>query len=570
MPPEFFQDFRLCHTQAQLATALGVREDFLLRLTSPSRLVDYQVHKIPRRGRLHKGEFRIVFEAGPDEVKHFHKTLARRLEVYASKFDPTYPAAWSFGYIRKRSTKMNAAIHCGAKLLMKVDLQDFFPSLSENRVKAILLNLGLHESSASVIARILCIDGSLSLGLSASPLLANLACHQLDKKLAACASGSGAKYSRYADDISISGDVLPSRSEVVQFIQSEGFRVAEEKFRLTKSGQAHFVTGLSVSDPLQPHVPKWMKRKLRQELYFARKHGLDDHFRHRKERESSGLRRIDGMVRYVSYIEATAWQRLTSDWEQLLARDNEFPRQIPRFDRRTEDVWLTVDESSIEIGSETWIALGCAYTKDRKAIESCVNEVLSDYLSDSFSAGKKSEIRNEGLHFSAAHPELRSRFVHQLPALPFRMYVVLARSDPALSYAEQYLRCLKSLTAHLLFACDRQRVSIHIEQNNKVPRTEIEGLMDRLFLLAEKAGWPRPIRPPDLTFVTKKEALVAVPDFMLGTLNTFVTSPKEDSGVALLRFERLRDRFSMIFDMTNDKRYRRGKPFQRNSLQESA
>jgi len=462
---------------------------------------------------------------------------------------------------------MNAAVHCGAKRLMNVDLQDFFPSLSENRVHAILLRIGLQQSSASVISRILCIDGSLSLGLSASPLVANLACHQLDKKLTDCAVALGANYTRYADDISISGEALPSRSEVEQIIESEGFRVAEEKFRLTKLGQAHFVTGLSVSDPKQPHVPKWMKRQLRQELYFARKHGLNDHFRHRKERQPSGLRRMDGLVRYVSFVEASAWLTLKSDWEQLLSRDDAFPNQIPRFDRRTEDVWLTFDESMIEMETESWVALGCAYTKDRTAIEKCVDEVLSAYLSDSFSAGKKADIRKEGLHFSAAHPELRSQFVQRLPALPFRMYVALARITPGVSYAESYLKCLRSLAPVLLFTCDRQRVSVLVEQNGNVQRSEIEATFAQLFSFAEKTGWPRPICTPDVSFVTKKEALVAVPDFMLGALGSFVTSDKVDSGVSLLRFERLRDRFSFIFDIANDKRYRRGTPFQRTSLQ---
>src|SRR5690606_21772723 len=114
------------------------------------------------------------------------------------------------------------------------------------------------------------------------------------------------QYTRYADDISISGEALPLRSDLEELLVRFGFQLNGEKFRITKRGQSHYVTGLSISDPNGPHVPKRMKRVLRQELYYSRKHGVEDHLLrigYEAHRVQSGVNRLDGIVRYVSYIE---------------------------------------------------------------------------------------------------------------------------------------------------------------------------------------------------------------------------------------------------------------------------
>ena len=87
-------------------------------------------------------------------------------------------------------------------------------------------------------------------------MLANFVCLSLDEKITSLANSYDCVYSRYADDIAISGkSALPSKILLADIVEAEGFRLSPHKFRVTKLGQAHYVTGLSVTDAISPHVP---------------------------------------------------------------------------------------------------------------------------------------------------------------------------------------------------------------------------------------------------------------------------------------------------------------------------
>ena len=184
------------------------------------------------------------------------------------------------------------------------------------------------------------IDDSLPLGLHASPLLANLVCAGVDDRLQSLATAHGCRYTRYADDLAFSGaKSVPTRIEVESELAAEGFTLSPRKFRLTKLGQAHFVTGLSVSDPKAPHIPKALKRRLRQELYFARKYGLRDHLgRVNYPSFQSGINKIDGMLRYVGGVERKLGKELRAQWLAVLTKEKAGPSYPPRFNLTSRPV----------------------------------------------------------------------------------------------------------------------------------------------------------------------------------------------------------------------------------------
>ncbi|MHB1543869.1 MAG: reverse transcriptase family protein, partial [Acidiferrobacter sp.] len=365
---------------AQLAIALGVDVGILQLISGPEARSNYRRHSIPKRNRRRKGEVRVVFEPASEELKQVHKTIARRLALYASQADPTFPAPCSLGYRRKKSTKDNAKPHCGAVRLLRADIRDFFPTVSKARVEGLFVRLRIPQLASATLARILCLEDHLTLGLSASPLVANLACHGLDARLDALARRYNATYTRYADDISISGTSLPDRAEIALEVESEGFVLSEKKFRITKPGQAHYVTGLSVSDPDGPHVPREMKRNLRQELYYCRKFGIEEHLVRRKQTVRTGVNRLDGTVSYVSFIEHDTSHDHRAVWEALLARDDVSPTLSPRHDRPSTPQHCAIDETIISVGSIRCMAIGWALFSERKKVEDALERVLADYL----------------------------------------------------------------------------------------------------------------------------------------------------------------------------------------------
>ena len=140
---------------------------------------------------------------------------------------------------------------------------------------------------------------------------------------------------------------LPSREELEKIIKDEGFELSNEKFRITKLGQAHYVTGLSVSDINNgPHVPRRMKRRLREELYFCRKYGIVGHLSRIGEPTiQSGVNRLNGYVHYVAHIEAAISQRLNligKSFSREMAASQVTIRSIPMSPVTSFAMWTKV------------------------------------------------------------------------------------------------------------------------------------------------------------------------------------------------------------------------------------
>jgi len=377
----------------------------------------------------------------------------------------------------------------------------------------------------------------------------------------ALAGRCGATYTRYADDLSFSGVTLPSKVEITSELEKEGFSLSIEKFRITRLGQAHFVTGLSISDPVRPHVPRVMKRKLRQELYYCRKYGIEEHLDRRQENARAGLNRIDGTVKYVSFIERDSSHDYRAAWDALLTRDDVRPTGSPRHDRAPTQMYCAIDETFLSRDSVRYMAIAWALFEDINKVEATANKVLAAYLADPFSAGKKADIQKEGLHFSAAHPELQNRFVLELSILPFRCYVILKKFDEGADYAATYLDLLRSAVVQMYSRCDRRKLKVIVEQNSQVSRGDVESIFRHWYEMSERTGIKRPLVEPTVDVVSKQSMSVSVPDFMLGVLREFVEKSAKGGSASYVRFERLRDRFAHIYDLDHKRSFSRRNPF---------
>ena len=99
----------------------------------------------------------------------------------------------------------NATRHLGCELLMNFDIKDFFPTITIEEVFRIFYYYGYTKEMSYCFAKLCTVDGVLPQGSPASPTLSNIRCLKLDKRLSALCMRFNAVYTRYADDISISG-----------------------------------------------------------------------------------------------------------------------------------------------------------------------------------------------------------------------------------------------------------------------------------------------------------------------------------------------------------------------------
>jgi RNA-directed DNA polymerase len=557
-------DFSVPENADDLPQYVGVSKNLFHEvISSGTRREFYPSHEIPKKSSHRKNQFRVVWNVRNSRLAEAHKTFVRRFELFAREADPRFPHAAAYGYVRKRGTLDNAAVHCGAPLLMRADIHNFFPSISVERLVAKFIALGMKRPAADALAKFVTIDGSLPLGLNGSPMLANLVCVEMDEKIQALAAQSECKYTRYADDISISGKTkLPRREELEKILEEEGFKLSREKFRVTKLGQAHYVTGLSVSDAV-PHAPRRIKKRLRQELHYCDRFGIRDHLRHRGEDITAGVNRIDGTVRYVSHKEAAIGPQLKALWSKILRRDAVEPSYAPRESRAIQSVSCFVDETEIRFNDKKFLALGLVFTNDSLLFADKTEAVLRAHtISDAFAAGDKDALKKKGLHFTDSHPDLRTAYVKLLENLSFRAFVIFAQLKSDDEYTGTYITLLKRILPQRLVWYDRADITMIFEENSKIRRPAIVSAVSTIYKKLERANNRRPINSPVVVVGKKLEyPQFSVPDFVLAIFSRYAQFGEKPEEIRKLQFERLRDKYRLIVDADSGEEFSRRHPF---------
>jgi RNA-directed DNA polymerase len=215
------------------------------------------------------------------------KDLQRKL---ASILADTYrPSANVHGFVHGRGPTSNARIHRRQEWLLRLDLEDFFPTINFGRVLGLFRAYPFEypHDVAAMLAQLCCHHNQLPQGAPTSPVISNLICRGLDKELGALARSERSFYSRYADDICFSTDrrtfpaALARRTSnsielgepIVSVISANGFAINHEKSFLLRRTQRQRVTGLVVNKKV--NVSRDYVRSLRNLLFIWRTHGRE-------------------------------------------------------------------------------------------------------------------------------------------------------------------------------------------------------------------------------------------------------------------------------------------------------
>lgn len=129
------------------------------------------------------------------------------------------------GFVKNISIKDNVLVHINKKCLLKIDIKDFFPSINLQRIIAVFLNLGYPKNISFFLAKLCCKDNCLPQGAPTSPYLSNVVCKRLDRRLESLSKKCNINYTRYADDMTFSGQYISHKfiEYVYGIVSSEGF-----------------------------------------------------------------------------------------------------------------------------------------------------------------------------------------------------------------------------------------------------------------------------------------------------------------------------------------------------------
>jgi len=202
----------------------------------------------------------------------------------------------SHGFVKSRSVLTGAKVHnTSPDLLINIDLENFFPTITFERVRGLYQSFGYSGYIASLLAMICTYcermpleikgeikyirtsDRILPQGSPASPMITNIICRNMDKRINGLCKKLGITYTRYADDMSFSyvGDtdnlaIGSFLNSIHKIIESEGFHMNKEKTHILRKNNRQYITGIVINSGEIGVPRKWVKT-LKASIHNAQK-----------------------------------------------------------------------------------------------------------------------------------------------------------------------------------------------------------------------------------------------------------------------------------------------------------
>lgn len=291
-------------SEADLANALGL---------TVGELRHYSIHR-DRERCPHYISFAIRKRSGEPRILHapkrrlkaiqrqLHRQLVTRLPV----------SEQAHGFVPKRSVATNAGEHVGRAVVVKFDIKSCFPTITFGRVRGLLIALGYSYPVATALAILMteperqpvAAEGQIYYvpigprvcpqGAPTSPGLCNAILLRLDRRLAGLAAKLGFSYTRYADDLTFSGDAFEKIATLLAMVPhivvAEGFTINRKKTQVLRKGGRQRVTGVIVNQVTG--LPRTERRRLRAAVHNALRDGID----------STGYRQLAGRLAYLKML----------------------------------------------------------------------------------------------------------------------------------------------------------------------------------------------------------------------------------------------------------------------------
>lgn len=260
------------------AKANCISKDELMLFRDINNRERYNIFYIRKK---RKGRYRMISSPVP-RLKIILRGLNELLYQYFS------PASYVTGFVRNASIIDNGRIHVGQRYIYTIDLDNFFESVKVDVIVSYLCKPPYNFSIdvANTIAYISCVKNiknntiCLSQGSPLSPILSNIVCVDLDKKLNGLASFYRAQYSRYADDITFSSyNNIYSRTDefarkVKIIIEESNFKINYNKIHISGPQSRHYITGIVANAKV--NVPREYTDSIRNLLYIWKQYGVND------------------------------------------------------------------------------------------------------------------------------------------------------------------------------------------------------------------------------------------------------------------------------------------------------
>jgi len=268
------------------------------------------------------------------------RAIQRQINIQILQKIPLHSAC--HGFRKNHSCLTFVQVHCNKRVVIRMDLQRFFTSISLRRIHSIFETIGYNTEVARLLAG-LCTNQTphdvlqanpklsyqerklystphLPQGAPCSPALANLSAYKLDVRLSALMKKMGGDYTRYADDLAFSGDFSQTTIQrlhafIYHIVMDEGFSMNTRKTRIMHHGSRQQLTGLILNQ--HANYPRYKYDQLKAILYNCVRFGAASQ---NKEKQEDFKAHLQGRITYVKSINPQRAVRLQGlfadiDWD---------------------------------------------------------------------------------------------------------------------------------------------------------------------------------------------------------------------------------------------------------------
>lgn len=221
----------------------------------------------------------------------------------------------------------NALKHAGKHHVLKLDIRKYFDHVTYPLVKQKVFIKERFSEKVRILLTMLCMyDEKLPQGAPTSPAISNILLYDLDETLGRWCREQNITYTRYCDDLTFSGDLLdvPAIIEKVrELLKGYGLFINRKKTAFIHDGQRKKVTGIIVNR--QPNVPLEYRKKIRQEMHYIQRYGVDDHMKKTSSKitKERYLRGLLGRINYVlSVRKSPEFEKYSQTVRSLLAESS--------------------------------------------------------------------------------------------------------------------------------------------------------------------------------------------------------------------------------------------------------
>jgi len=287
----FSKKHPIIYDQSHLSLLVGFDLEYLLKVTNSQKHF-YRKFKIAKKN----GTEREISEPLPN-LKEIQRWILE--EILYKSVTSNYAKAYKTGF----SIKDNARFHKNQKYVITLDIKNFFGSIKWGVIYKYFSGIGYINSVAIMLTNICTLEDTLPQGAPTSAALSNIISFPIDNKIAEYSKEHKLRYTRYADDITLSGDASPGN--VIEFVtnllKKYDFIVNQSKTRVLKQSQRQLVTGVVVNSK-QLQAPASIRDELRKSIYFIEKFGIESHITHEGINKANYIHHLLGVANYIKFL----------------------------------------------------------------------------------------------------------------------------------------------------------------------------------------------------------------------------------------------------------------------------